>query len=886
MRHSGAKRLYDALPLVYRILDAEQGQPLRELLGIIGEELDRVHQGIDQLYDDAFIETCREELVPYLGDLVGQPVEDTGGMLPHLQRLRVANALHHRRRKGRGDTLAQVIHEACGWSAVVLEDFRRLSTTQSVQHVKPEQGGSVDVRQLGEAPEPPVPFVAHGASVRGADDSVGPRGQLNLDHVRILLSRMQVYPVERTEPWRVADGRYTFHPLGLDTHLYMRRRWEAPRREIPATLELSLPFAPEALATEVSQARAWLREERQPGARHVGAQGSLEVLLGGKAVPAADMYVRDLEHWHLPGPSHVGLRSGQVHLEQLTYPSAELQVRLGEDGPHLLRLPHTAHASLSTIAQALEKALRAASSRPAFTRARVLPLGDHLLVLPGLPLEGDPVHFEPADDDAHSLHALGLSRGQARRAAVLVSHELTDAMDTQAQGTLRLRLGEAAPLELQVPLWESPEDMAHALQEQLAGHDGWHAHAQGDLLFVMAEDPDPAHYLRAEEAPQRDAARRLGLAPRVAVDVRRGRFALSLGTPAQAPRVTWAFGRVADVGAGPYPRGEDFRIPEQDAWYAEVGKALVTTSTQVHRFNTLSEALAAWTQAQETFRKGLIRIVDSATYVPPLGQPFHLLLRSASLRLEAIEGELPTLDGTLQVEAFGEENRLSVDGLQARGLTLDGRLQVKVAHCTLLGPLTSGPNTAWQEVEVKRSLLGPVRLEAGAAHLTLRDSLVRAQEEEALSGLAAGSVGPLTVMEHCTVVGKVYVEALELARECLFTRRVRVVRRQDSQLHWSALPWSSRELPRHRCLLFSAPKEEAGPGVIASAPGFVSLSFGEPGYGRLAEGGPAELRTAAADGGEPGVFHDVHEERRLATLQDVLEEYLPASLSVGVSFID
>src|SRR5690242_703331 len=109
---SGAERLYSFLPLIYRMLDAEQGYPLRALLGVIGEEFDRLHADIGQLYDNAFIETCEERVVPYLGDLVGQKVETPGELLPHLQRVRVANALRHRRRKGRADTLEQVLHEA------------------------------------------------------------------------------------------------------------------------------------------------------------------------------------------------------------------------------------------------------------------------------------------------------------------------------------------------------------------------------------------------------------------------------------------------------------------------------------------------------------------------------------------------------------------------------------------------------------------------------------------------------------------------------------------------------------------------------------------------------------------------------------------------------
>lgn len=891
---SGAERLYSFLPLIYRMLDAEQGYPLRALLGVIGEEFDRMHADIGQLYDGAFIETCAERMVPYLGDLVGQKVETPGELLPHLQRVRVANALRHRRRKGRADTLEQVLHEATGWSALVLDDTRLLATTQNVLYVHLERGRSLDVRRQRLA-APGIPGASVNVSVRGPEDSIESRGTLNLHHVHVLISRMQAYPVERSEPWRVGEGRYTFHALGLDTPLYTRRLHTPALRELPALLEQPLPFTPKGLEQEVAEAREYLLRATPYTPRHVGPGSGLEVVLSGTPVPAWDFHAHNLHSWHRPGPSFVGLRSGRVHLEH-TARHPELHAWLGDDGPHYLHLPHHARDSLEAMAHALQEALRNASAHPAFTRARVLVLGHHLLVVPGLPLEGAPVRFTAASGDEGSVHALGLSHEEARRAAVLVSRELPPARGARLAHPLSLRLGEDAPLSLHVPLGASPADLAHALQEQLSAQVGWHAHAEGDLLFIVAEAPGDTHYLRAEESGAREAetARRLGLAPQVAVDVGRGRLALSLGTPEQALQVSWAFGRSADVGAGPYPREAGLPPYEAGTWYAEVGKTLpgAPEGSATLRFQSLSAALVAWQQhlgAGGHRRKGRVRLMDSATYAAPDADGFPIPLEDAFLRLEAAEGELPTLDGDLWVSssgAAGHTGRFVVDGVQARGLRLSGPLQVEVAHCTLQGPLTSHPTKAWQDVVVRRSMLGPVRLNAGTAHLTVRDSLLRAEDELALGGLDADGAGPVTVMERCTVLGKVHVEALTLARDCLFTRRVRAVHQLDSQLRGCALPWSSRGLPHHRCLLFSAPLEEVRRGVIASAPEFVSRSPDEPGYGRLADGGPPELRTAAEDGGEPGVFHDLHEERRLASLEDVLNEYLPAGLSAAVSFID
>ncbi len=72
-------RLYDLLPVIYRQKDAEKGYPLRALLQVIAEQVNLVEGDIDQLYENWFIETCQDWVVPYIGDLVGyRPVHESG----------------------------------------------------------------------------------------------------------------------------------------------------------------------------------------------------------------------------------------------------------------------------------------------------------------------------------------------------------------------------------------------------------------------------------------------------------------------------------------------------------------------------------------------------------------------------------------------------------------------------------------------------------------------------------------------------------------------------------------------------------------------------------------------------------------------------------------
>src|SRR5664279_2145117 len=73
--------LYRLLPAFNQTRDVETGNsllpgeehdgPLKALLGLVAEQLAVLEENFEQLYDDQFIETCAEWVVPYIGDLVG-----------------------------------------------------------------------------------------------------------------------------------------------------------------------------------------------------------------------------------------------------------------------------------------------------------------------------------------------------------------------------------------------------------------------------------------------------------------------------------------------------------------------------------------------------------------------------------------------------------------------------------------------------------------------------------------------------------------------------------------------------------------------------------------------------------------------------------------------
>src|SRR5262245_58454328 len=134
-------RLYQLLPVVYRLRDADLGQPLRALLQVIAEQVNLIEADIDQLYDNWFIETCQAWVVPYLGDLIGyrsiHEVGETGAENSILfPRLDVAKTIANRRRKGTLALLEQLTQAVAGWPARVVEFYTLLSLAQSINHLR------------------------------------------------------------------------------------------------------------------------------------------------------------------------------------------------------------------------------------------------------------------------------------------------------------------------------------------------------------------------------------------------------------------------------------------------------------------------------------------------------------------------------------------------------------------------------------------------------------------------------------------------------------------------------------------------------------------------------------------------------------------------------
>ncbi len=242
-----AETLYGMLPAIYRIRDSERGEQLRALLSVIAEQVAVIEEDLEQLYDDQFIETCAEWVVPYIGDLIGY--QALHGVVPAVSspRAEVAHRIGALRRKGTASMLEQLARDVTGWPARVVEFFQLLATTQHMNHVRLGNKFTPDLREWEplELVNTAFDSLAHTVDVRSISKG---RGRYNIPNVGIFLWRIQSYALTESPAFEVdKEGtlslRYLFSPLGNDTQLFNRAQSEEEITHIAEQINLPLPIS-------------------------------------------------------------------------------------------------------------------------------------------------------------------------------------------------------------------------------------------------------------------------------------------------------------------------------------------------------------------------------------------------------------------------------------------------------------------------------------------------------------------------------------------------------------------------------------------------------------------------------------------------------------------
>lgn len=290
-------RLYNLLPAVYRLRDAEQAEPLRALLSIVQQEYDAVEDNIAGLYENWFIETCDDWVIPYIGDLLGVRPVYPASPGTFSARAFIAHTIGYRRRKGTAAMLEQLARDVTGWPARAVEFFQLLSTSQYLNHLRPQNQATASLRNASRLELLGGPFdtVTRSADVRHISSG---RGRYNIPSLGLFLWRLQDYFIGRSDARAAAtpaDGRYYFHPLGSNAPLFNRPQTETEAAQLAQEINVPGPLRRRPLYDELESLRQSEADNVPPPAPvYFGANPVLQILVNGSAVPFDQVMICDI----------------------------------------------------------------------------------------------------------------------------------------------------------------------------------------------------------------------------------------------------------------------------------------------------------------------------------------------------------------------------------------------------------------------------------------------------------------------------------------------------------------------------------------------------------------------------------------------------------------
>ena len=242
-----AQLLYSRIPAHYRGRDAERNLPLLALLRVIGTQAANLRQDLDALWDNFFIETCDDWVVPYLGKLLGtrlltQPIGQSN-------RLDVWNTVDWRRSKGTPRMLQALSTAITEWPTDFAEFFQQLGWTQNLNHLRLDALLTPDLRdpyalsRLGRADD----TLLHAADFKTAYDldqpptglaspgvgrfGFGTHGRYQIKNLGFFVRRLQTFPVSGVTPASAEPGAtppasascFTFDPLHREAPLFANK---------------------------------------------------------------------------------------------------------------------------------------------------------------------------------------------------------------------------------------------------------------------------------------------------------------------------------------------------------------------------------------------------------------------------------------------------------------------------------------------------------------------------------------------------------------------------------------------------------------------------------------------------------------------------------------
>lgn len=848
-------RLYELLPAVYRMRDADMGYPLRALLAVITEQANVLDDDIARLYDNWFIETCDDWIVPYIGDLIGyRPVHDAGDPQSQdtaegasdnrilIPRREVANTIAFRRRKGTLLVLQELAAAVAGWPARAVEFYRLLGWTQHLDHLHSDRGRLVDVHD----PRPldllngAFDTNAHTVDVRRVVSHRTP-GRYDIPSVGVFVWRLKSYPVTKTQACCIEDQCYSFSVLGHDTPLFTHPQPDPDH--VAAEIDLPVPIRRRALQQIVQ----WRPLRTEASADYYGKGKSLALYVpdwptrgAPQPVPREMVIPADLSDWRYraerntvavdPVLGRIVFPAGQLprrdvwvtyyygfsadmgggeYERPLLQPSPEDKSRFQtpdflDPGAFVARLQHQAEPLAG------------------YLRGRFMPATVRLIDAYGGGPPGGELMSALVEDLNRELSDASLYSA-ARFAGITLPQEAQRLLAAGASGPLLRRLNRVL-LEAAFPTLLA---LSYAIYRVGPG-------ALGSLADAMRQwEHDNPRYAIIEltDSSVRAEALTVTLGAFQSLQIRaaqRTRPVLTL--PEHVPGKPNA---LTVSGA----RNSRFILD---------GLLVAGRGIQVNGPDPAdTEALAAGDLCDVVIRH--------CTFVPGLG-----------------------------LECDCEPKRPNEPSLEL----INTRAKVCISH-TITGAIA---------VLADETMTDP-------NEICITDSIVDATRPDrpALAATTSPSAFARVSLIRTTVLGKAQVHAIGLAENSLFMGELRVARRQEGCVRFCYVTPGSRTPARYHCQpdLAVAAVDEWTPPVpsdqLASVkareisrvrPIFNSIRYGRPDYCQLAQVCAEEIKRGADDESEMGAFHDLFDPQRTANLAARLAEFTPTAMEAGIIFSD
>jgi hypothetical protein len=925
--------LYKLLPTVYRLRDVDRDRSLQALLAVLDGERRLLEEDIRALYDNWFIETCDEWVVPYLGDLLGvrnlQPLNGAA----FSQRAYVANTLGYRRRKGTATMLEQLAHDVTGWSAKAVEFFELLGTTQCLNHVRPDKGGTADMRgsHLLERIGDPFDQTAHTADMRHIDTG---RGRFNIPNVGLFLWRLQNYPVERGTACALAspsDGRYTFHPLGYDAPLFNEPQTETQISQVTAEVNLPLRLRRRVLYEELEARRIALAAGQTPNKQYFGEDPVLTVYFDGVELEPEELAVCNLEDWIPPASESFTLPdlttrvtraavdpvSGRMAVLDGSSP-AEVEVSYSygfsgdigggpydrrsrngssgsSDGPDTVDDPEALdmRIGIPSDAAALADALTAwdAAGNPAavieFEDSATYPLAGGSLTVN---MAGDKLVIQAANRQRPVLTGDILVTGGGE-SAELTLNGLLLAGNLQIQGAAVL--GKLNVVHCTV----AP---GTALAENRLTVD-----APNDHLQVFLDHSITGPLRIPEEAAGLTAKDCILQAPSLrAAALVSGYLDPFPDITASAPKVDIAIG-----DEGPYTVALSKKIADLETARADLESAIrgasgnpafagARVAAAEKRLIVIAGGTDPVTITASTAGTKADKTAGELRLTQPDAEPANVLLGGRLSPFPKLTGAKPQVsvtidsDGPYKIELSPVPNTL----IQAAAALQKSIRAVKTAK-VFKGAIVAALDD--RLAVVSGSAATEIAFGTTSKDATTLTELALDGEGAAIAADDGGDrAGAPAFLERTTVFGAVCVKEFTLASEVIFYGTVHAERHQTGCVRFSFAPDGSRTPRRYQCqpdLALELAEEAAGAELSEEEracilsrtyPSFESTQYGDPQYAQLEEHCADEIREGAEDGSETGAFCYLQQAQREANLRAALKEYLRFGLEAGIFFAD